>query len=70
MLGSYQSRAEGTVDISVQRDELGEIISIVVWHQGDFEYDARTEEMEQYRWYQYGTETTENLAYGTVTCLF
>lgn len=24
MLGSYQSRAEGTVDISVQRDELGE----------------------------------------------
>lgn len=65
MLGSYQSGAEGTVDISVQRDELGEITSITVWRQGDFEYDYRTAEMEQYRWYQYKTERTENLAYGT-----
>ena len=65
MLGSYQSRVEGTVDLSVQRDGLGEIISITVWRQGDSEYDYRTAKMEQYRWYQYGTETTENLTYGT-----
>ena len=65
MLGSYQSRAEGTVDLSVQRDELGEITSITVWRQGDSEYDYRTAKMEQYRWYQYGTETTEKLTYGT-----
>ena len=65
MLCSYQSRAEGTVDISVQRDEMGEITSITVWRQGDPEYDYRTAEMEKYRWYQHETETTENLAYGT-----
>lgn len=66
MLGSYQSRVEGTVDISVQRDELGEIISIAVWRQGDSEYDAHTAKMEQYRQYQYETETTENIAFDTV----
>ena len=66
MLCSYQSRVEGTVDISVQRDAFGEITAITVWRQGDPEYDDRTAEMEQYRWYQYGTETTENVAYETV----
>ena len=66
MLGSYQSRVEGTVDISVQRDAFGEITAITVWRQGDPEYDDRTAEMEQYRWYQYKTETTENVAYATV----
>lgn len=70
MLGSYQSREEGTVDISVQRDPLGEIISISVWRQGDPEFDDRTRKMEdrsgkmdEYRWRQYDTETTEEGIY-------
>ena len=66
MLGSYQSREEGTVDISVQRDEKGEIISVTALHQGDPEYDERTRKLEKLRWYHYGTETTEQIAYVTV----
>ena len=66
MLGSYQSIGEGTVDVYVQRNALGEITSITVWRKGDSEYDDRTAEIEQYKWFQYGTETTENLACGTV----
>ena len=59
VLGSYQSREEGTVDISVQRDALGEITSVTVWRQGDSEFDNRTRRMEEYRWYIYGAETAE-----------
>ena len=66
MLGSYQSREEGTVDISVQRDEKGEIISVTALHQGDPGYDDRTRKMEEYRWYYYETETTEQITYVTV----
>ena len=59
VLGSYQSREEGTVDISVQRDALGEIASVTAWRQGDSEFDNRTKRMEEYRWDSYGAETTE-----------
>ncbi|MCH5345406.1 MAG: hypothetical protein J1E64_15380 [Acetatifactor sp.] len=59
MLGAYQSREEGTVDISVQRDELGEIISVIVWRQGDPEFDDRTRRIREYRWYSSGAEITE-----------
>ena len=47
MLGSYQSRPEGTADISVQRDRLGNITSVTVWREGDREYDERTGRIEQ-----------------------
>lgn len=50
MLGSYQSTAEGTVDVSVQRDECGKITSVAVWHEGDREYDEHTRRMEQSKW--------------------
>lgn len=49
ILGSYQSRREGTADISVQRDRLGNITSVTVWHEGDREYDERTGRIEQNR---------------------
>lgn len=49
MLGSYQSRHEGTVDISVQRNSLGEIVSVTALHQGDAEFDRRTQRLEQDR---------------------
>ena len=42
MLGSYQSNVNGTVDVFVQRNELGEITSVNVWHEGDAEYEAHT----------------------------
>lgn len=58
VLGSYQSTEEGTVDIAVQRNGLGEIISVTVWREGDEEYDRRTEKRERYRSYgRYDTET-------------
>lgn len=59
LLGSYQSREEGTVDISVQRDAMGEITSVTAWRQGDSEFDNRTGRTEGYRWYSYGAATTE-----------
>ena len=46
MLDSYQSTAEGTVDVSVQRDECGKITSVTAWHEGDREYDEHTRKME------------------------
>lgn len=49
MLGHYQSQP-GTVDISVIRDRLGYITGITVLHEGDAEYDRRTDEMRQYHW--------------------
>lgn len=42
MLGSYQSHEKGAVDVSVQRDRLGNIIGVTVWRPGDREYDQRT----------------------------
>lgn len=48
MLGSYQSREEGAVDIVVERNRLGEITGVTVWRAGDAEYDRRTEEIRRY----------------------
>lgn len=59
MLGAFQTKEEGTVDISVQRDELGEITSVTVWRQGNPEFDERTRKTEEYRFSSYGTETTQ-----------
>ena len=42
MLGSYYSNADGTVDIAIQRNELGEIVSVDVWHPGDREFTGRS----------------------------
>lgn len=53
MLGSYQSREEGFVDIVVERNRLGEITGIAAWHAGDEEYDRRTRELERYGSYYY-----------------
>lgn len=58
MLGSYQSREDGVVDVSVERNELGEITGITVWREGDPTYDQRTRDRQQYRSYggiSYGT---------------
>lgn len=48
MLGSYQSREDGGVDIVVRRNRLGEITAVDAWHAGDEEYDRRTKELERH----------------------
>ena len=62
ILGSYQSRDEGAVDISVQRDKFGKVTSVTVWRPGDQEYDERTERLEQDKMrgygYSYGEEAS------------
>nr|WP_296486105.1 M56 family metallopeptidase [uncultured Acetatifactor sp.] len=57
ILGSYQSREEGNVDLSVQRDRFGRVTSLTVWRAGDQEYDERTRRLEQYKVRSYGMET-------------
>lgn len=47
MLGSYQTREKGAVDISVQRNHSGQITSILVFREGDAEFDRRTREIKQ-----------------------
>lgn len=66
MLGSYQSREEGAVDISVQRNKLGEIISVTAWRKGDKEFDYRTEKIEQYRLRSYNSATNEDVEYAAI----
>ena len=53
MLGSYQSREEGPVDIVVERNRLGEITAVSAVHEGDAEYDRRTRELGQYVFYYF-----------------
>lgn len=48
MLGSYQSRGDGPVDIVVERDRMGEITGVRAVHAGDAEYDRRTGELGLY----------------------
>ena len=50
MLGRYMSHTEGAVDLTVERNRLGEITSINAFHAGDTEYDRRTSELEQSSW--------------------
>lgn len=59
MLGAFLAREKGTVDISVQRDALGEVVSVTVWRQGDPEFDERTGKTKLYRPSSYGAETTQ-----------
>lgn len=46
MLGSVQTREVGMVDISVDRDRFGRIISLTVLKEGDPAFDRYTKEME------------------------
>lgn len=64
ILGSYQSKEEGTADISVQRDRLGVITEVTVWHAGDKVYDERTKERQRY-YYRWGYENGSVIEYGT-----
>ncbi|MCM1537674.1 MAG: M56 family metallopeptidase [bacterium] len=43
MLGRYQAWSEGSVDITVIRDRLGYITDVTAFHEGDAEYDRRSE---------------------------
>jgi len=45
MLGSLHTRDEGTVDISIHRNRLGEITSAMALHKGDSEFDRRSQEI-------------------------
>ncbi len=47
MIGRYMSQPEGAVDLTVERDRLGEIVAVSVSRKGDPEYDRRTAELEQ-----------------------
>lgn len=59
MLGAFYAREKGTVDISVQRDALGEIVSVTAWRQGDPEFDERTGKTKLYRPSSDGAETAQ-----------
>lgn len=48
MLGRYGTWPDGSVDITVIRDRLGYITAVTVFHEGDVEYDRRTDEMRQH----------------------
>ena len=50
MLGSYQSREHGFVDIVVERNRLGEITAVSAVRAGDAEYDRRTREYSEKRY--------------------
>ncbi len=47
MLGYYQSGNEGSVDISILRDPTGNITSVEALHEGDADFDRRTEQILQ-----------------------
>lgn len=47
MIGRYMSQPEGAVDLTVERDRLGEIVAVSAYRKGDPEYDRRTAELEQ-----------------------
>ncbi|MDD4850413.1 MAG: M56 family metallopeptidase, partial [Gemmiger sp.] len=45
MLSSVQTRAEGSVDIAVVRDALGNITGVTALHKGDAAFDRRSKEI-------------------------
>lgn len=55
MLGRYQSSNDGTVDITVVRNRLGFITAVMALHEGDADFDRRTEDMEQQQSYHHST---------------
>lgn len=64
LAGCYQSKAEGKVDLTVNRNYFGEITSLTVLEAGDSEYDRRTRELQsrnqnsEYSTALYDSETT------------
>ncbi len=47
MIGRYMSQPEGTYDITVERNRLGEIVAVSAFREGDDVYDRRTQELQQ-----------------------
>lgn len=47
MIGRYMSQQEGAVDLTVERNRLGEIVAVNVFREGDTEYDRRTEKQNR-----------------------
>lgn len=47
MLGRYISQQNGAVDITVERNRLGDITAVNVFREGDTVYDRRTRELQQ-----------------------
>lgn len=47
--GYYQSRQDGTVDITVLRDRKGYITSVSALHEGDDDYDRRSRTIDSYK---------------------
>ncbi|MBD5521579.1 MAG: M56 family metallopeptidase [Lachnospiraceae bacterium] len=43
--GYYQSREEGVVDITIQRDRYGNISEVIALHEGDSDFDRRTRDI-------------------------
>ena len=41
MLGCWQTKEDGAVDVSVQRDRLGYATSVTVWRQGEREFEEQ-----------------------------
>ncbi|WP_312281559.1 M56 family metallopeptidase [Oscillibacter sp.] len=54
MLGSVQTRPDGSVDIAVNRNRLGQITSVTVLKQGDEDFDRRSKEIERSRRFNTG----------------
>lgn len=47
MGGFYQSRPDGSVDLTIHRDRYGFITSVTALREGDTEFDRRTRELER-----------------------
>lgn len=47
MIGRYMSQQNGAVDITVERNRLGDITAVNVFREGDTVYDHRTKELQQ-----------------------
>lgn len=47
MIGRYISQQNGAVDITVERNRLGDITAVNVFREGDTLYDRRTKELQQ-----------------------
>lgn len=58
--GFYQSRAEGSVDITVIRNRYGYITDVLAQHEGDSDFDRRTRDIERRQTsITYGSATDE-----------
>ena len=63
--GYYQSREEGSVDITIQRDRYGNISEVIALHEGDSNFDRRTRNIELDRNYVIHGSTSEATDYIT-----